>query len=115
MAATTTNMRGTRRLRSAPSSCGQLVVSVTSTASDTLTATRLTISAAPMRPCWVIPTSWPNHVPRGTTIDPGVTRLSVAGSTTTAVKIGTNSHTRATNRPTGTHDAHASTRVPTYI
>src|SRR2546423_713814 len=81
---------------------GHLVVSVTSTASDTLTATRLTISAAPTSPCRVSPSSWPNQVPSGTTIVPAVTTLSVAGSTTTAVKMGTNSQTRRTNIHSGT-------------
>ena len=54
--------------------------------------------AAPCRPCAVSPTSWPNQVPRGTTIVPGVMRLSVAGSTTMPVKIGMNSQTRLTKK-----------------
>ncbi len=42
---------------------------------------------------------------------PGVIRLSVAGITITAVKIGTNSQTRFTNDRTGRREAQASTSV----
>ena len=69
---------------------------VSSTTSEIDTATRTMMSAAPCSPCAVSPTSWPNQVPSGTTIVPGVMRLSVAGSTTMPVKIGTKSQTRLT-------------------
>ena len=56
----------------------------------------MTMSPADSRPSAVSPTGPPNQWPKGTTIVPGVTRFSVAGSTTIPVKTGTKSHTRAT-------------------
>ena len=85
-----------RSARSAASSRVHGVVSVSSTTSEIDVATRVTISPAEVRPWAVRPTSCPNQVPSGTTMSPGVMKLSVAGSTTMPVKIGTNSHTRLT-------------------
>ena len=69
------------------------------------------MSAAPVSPCAVNPTGGRTRCQSGTTTSPGVTKLSVAGSTTMPVKIGTNSHTRLTKKPTGSADAAASSSV----
>src|SRR6478735_7046546 len=75
MPVTSTNTCGTWSACSAFSSRGQGVVSVSSTASETDVATRVTINSAAVRPCWVRPTGVPNQVPSDTTTCPGVTRL----------------------------------------
>ncbi len=61
-----------------------------------MSATRVTISPAAVRPCCVSPSGWPNQVPSGTTMSPWVMTFNVAGSTTMPVKIGMKSHTRLT-------------------
>ncbi len=104
-------MRGTNSARRAASSRAHGVVRVSSTTSEIDVATRITIRPAAVSPCWVRPTSLPNHVPRGTTTSPGVMKLKVAGSTTMPVKIGMNSHTRLTKNPSGRPDATARTSV----
>ncbi len=98
------NMRGTNNDRNAASSFVHEVVSVSSTTSETDVATRVTISAALVSPCDVSPTSWPNQVPSGTTMAPGVMRFSVAGRTTMPVKMGTKSQTRLTKKPSDSLD-----------
>ena len=87
---------GTKSARSAERRRVQGVVRVSSTTREIETATRTMMIAAPCSPSDVSPTSWPKQVPRGTTIVPGVIRLSVAGSTTMPVKIGMKSQTRLT-------------------
>ena len=101
MPITSTNMRGTPSARSADSSRAQGVVSVTSSTSEIDVATRMVMIAAAVSPWRVSPR--PNG--SGTTISPGVTTLSVAGSTMMPVKIGMNSHTRLTKKPSGSRDA----------
>ena len=91
------------------------MVSVSSTTSEIDVATRITISPALCRPWLVSPTRCPNHDPSGTTMWPWVTKLKVAGRTTTPVKIGMNSHTRLTKNPTGRREAAASPRVARYM
>ena len=91
------------------------MVSVSSTTSEIDVATRITISPALCRPWLVSPTRCPNHDPSGTTMWPWVTKLKVAGRTTTPVKIGMNSHTRLTKNPTGRREAAASPRVAAYM
>ena len=93
----------------AASSRAQGVVSVTSITSEIDVATRIAIIAAAISPWRVRPS--PNG--SGTTTSPAVTMLSVAGSTMMPVKIGMNSHTRLTKKPSGSADARASTSVTT--
>ena len=58
-----------------------------------------------------MPTGWPNQVPSGTTMSPGVMKLKVAGSTTMPVKIGMNSHTRLTKNDSESRERRPATRV----
>src|SRR5947208_8989976 len=109
------NIRGTRRLRNAVSTRVQDVVSVTRTTIEIETATRITSVTAPRKPWLVMPTSCPNHVPRGTTTSPSVMTFSVAGNTTMAVKTGMNSHTRLTKNHAGIADTAANPTARTYI
>src|SRR5262245_23722632 len=108
-----TKTRGMRTDRSATSNRLHDVVIVKSTTSAIEAVTRATITAAAIAPCSVTPRLWPNSVPSGTMTSPGVTTFNVAGSTTTAVKSGTNSTTRRTNIATGRPDAHAMSTVAT--
>ena len=105
---------GTNSDRSAARRRGHGVVSVSNTTNEIDTATRITISPADSRPSAVSPTGVPNHVPNGITMWPGVIRLRVAGSTTMPVKIGTNSHTRATKKRSESRLVQANATAPRY-
>ena len=104
--------RAARPARAAREQPDHGVVRVTSTTSEIEVAhaghdqRRRSVS-----PCAVSPTGWPNQSPSGTTSSPGVTIENVAGSTTIPVKIGMNSQTRLTKKPSGSRDAAASARV----
>ena len=108
-------IRGTNSARRLASSFVHGVVSVSRTTSETEVATLITISPADVRPCEVTPTALPFQCHRGSTIVPGVMKLSVAGSTMMPVKIGMNSHTRLTKKPTGSAESAASRSVPAYM
>ena len=110
-----TKIRGRPRARSAASSRAQDVVSVSSMTSETDAATRVTISAAECRPWAVNPSGCPCQCHSGSTTSPVVMIDSVAGRTTTPVKIGTNSHTRFRKTPSGRRLASASATVAAYI